>query len=262
MTTGKPRGLWITGNWKMNHGPLATKAFFQDIKSTWRSCAGLHSVLFIPSISLSAGVEYVRAAGLECSIGAQNIHWEPSGAFTGELSAPLLKEIGIDWALVGHSERRQFFGETNESAGKRTLAALKANMQVMLCIGETKAERQAEKTFEVLKAQLDGGLLQDCAPYLDGRLLLAYEPVWAIGTGLTASPDQAEEAHKNIRDYLWKRFGIEAAGRTPILYGGSVTPQNAKEIFSKPNVDGGLIGGASLKTDSFLALRMIGESVV
>jgi triosephosphate isomerase len=177
----------------------------------------------------------------------------------------MLQEIGVTSVLVGHSERRQYFGETDEGVRKRAEGLLAQGLRVVLCIGETRAEREAGKTHEVLERQLAGGLpgaKQGSSPYLDGRLVLAYEPVWAIGTGLTASPEQAEEAHQMIRKFLWDRLGMEPSGRTPVLYGGSVTPDNIRALLSCPNIDGGLIGGASLKPDSYLAMLEIAGSLL
>ncbi|OFZ72685.1 MAG: triose-phosphate isomerase, partial [Bdellovibrionales bacterium RIFOXYD1_FULL_44_7] len=183
--------------------------------------------------------------------------WEKAGAFTGELSGPMLKEIGLDLVLVGHSERRQYFGETDETVRKRSESLLDQGLNVILCIGETKTERESGQTQAILQKQLKGAFPENgkgATRFLDGRLVIAYEPVWAIGTGLTATPQQAEEAHQIIRKYLWDNFGLEASGKTPILYGGSVTPDNAKTLLACPNIDGALVGGASLKPDNFLAL--------
>lgn len=247
----------------MNHTPSQTQAFFNSLKSSWSQKSSsstqkafgqgsLEALLFPSFISLESAQR--ESKGISIQIGAQNAHFEKSGAFTGEVSAPMLQELGIKWALVGHSERRQFFGETSESAGKRCLGLLTQNMKVMLCVGELKSERESGQTKKVLEAQLSHGLPQGIEPYLDGRLVLAYEPVWAIGTGLTASPEQAEEAHQIIRRWLWDRYGMESSGRTRILYGGSVTPENCDSLLKCPNVDGALVGGASLKHESFLTL--------
>ena len=256
----KPRGVTVAGNWKMNHGPKATVEFLTSLQS--RIDPGVQAALkkseicagvFVPAVSLQAAQENRGSL----FIGAQNAHWEKAGAFTGELSAPLLQELGIHWALVGHSERRQYFGETDESVRKRSESLLAQGMRVVLCIGETRSEREANQTEEVLSRQIDGAFPSPgvgASAYLDGRLILAYEPVWAIGTGLTASPEQAEEAHAFIRSRLAHRFSVEAASKTSILYGGSVTPDNFKQLLACPNVDGGLVGGASLKPESYNAL--------
>lgn len=253
----KPRGIWIAGNWKMNHGPKAAARFFSELgeelevlpKETTRKAT--HLILFPPAISIPSALE--SSVGLPVSIGAQNAHWEKSGAFTGELSGPLLQETGVNWVLVGHSERRQYFGETDETCRKRTESLLQQGLKVILCVGETREQRESNQTFDVVGRQLGSVLTPTLAPYLDGRLLIAYEPVWAIGTGLTATPSQAEEVHAFVRTRL-REITPAAAERTPILYGGSVTPENFRELLSCPNVDGGLVGGASLKAKSFVGL--------
>lgn len=268
MTT-KPRGVLIAGNWKMNHGLTATRSFFEEISKHKLSAGALAGLsagtlrawAFPPVVSLQEALSGARKAGFGFSIGAQNVHWEKSGAFTGEVSGPMMSEIGITRALTGHSERRQYFGETNETAKKRSLSLLEQSFQVVLCVGETRKEREENRTFSVLKEQLTVGLdlaERKMTPFMDGRLIIAYEPVWAIGTGLTATPEQAEEAQQMIRKFIWDSFGIEAAGRTPILYGGSVTPENADSLLKQPNIDGALVGGASLKPASFATLLEAG----
>jgi triosephosphate isomerase len=252
----KPRGVLIAGNWKMNHGQAETEAFFASLGALPKA-KGLDVALFPPATSLGLAVARAKLSGVH--IGAQNLHWERSGAFTGELSAAHLLEIGVRYALVAHSERRQYFGETDESARRRVEGAILNGMRPILCVGETRAEREAGQTASVLLRQLKGALPDSSArAYLDGRLVIAYEPVWAIGTGLTAKPEQAEEAHQIIRKDLWDRFGLEAAGKTQILYGGSVTPANVEALLSCANIDGALVGGASLKADSFRALVTAG----
>jgi triosephosphate isomerase len=189
------------------------------------------------------------AAGSRLGLAAQNVHWEASGAFTGEVSAAMLVELGIGWVIVGHSERRTLFGETDRTARDRARAAQRAGLTVIYCIGETLAEREGGRTFSVLESQTDGlGALDP------DRLVVAYEPVWAIGTGRTASPEQAEEAHAFVRSCLERAFSAPAATALRVLYGGSLKPSNARELLSQPDVDGGLIGGASLDVDSFSAI--------
>jgi len=210
-----------------------------------------------PFLSLERALAAAKGGNFPVAVAAQNVHWEKSGAFTGEVSGTMVREIGIQSCLVGHSERRQYFGETDETARKRTESLLEQGFEVILCVGETRAEREAGKTEDVVTRQLDAALPsegQGAARFLDGRLIIAYEPVWAIGTGLTATPEQAQEAHRVIRSLLRKRFGDPASDLTPILYGGSVTPQNADSLLSSPDIDGALVGGASLKPESFLAL--------
>lgn len=260
----KPRGILLAGNWKMNKSPRETAAFLKDVSDGARKNLPLELihrpvrfVCFPPSVSLSEAQSHSGELALPIEFGAQNAHFEKSGAFTGEISGPMLQEMGVRWVLVGHSERRALFGETSESAGKRCLSLLQQGFNVMLCVGETRAEREGGKTAVVLHAQLQHGLPASPSgieEFLDGRLVIAYEPVWAIGTGLTATPEQAEETHQVIRKWLWDRFGMEASARTPILYGGSVTPDTIQALLSCANIDGALVGGASIKVDSYLAL--------
>jgi triosephosphate isomerase len=259
----------IAGNWKMNHTAAETAAFFGRLAELWSKApleaearsslkkGSLGALLFPPMLSLAAAVEHAEGAPFAIEVGAQNVHWEKKGAFTGEVSGPMIAELGLRWALVGHSERRQYFGETDETVRKRAESLLAQGFQVMMCIGETRAEREAGQTAAVLTRQLAGALPaagQGAAAYLDGRLVIAYEPVWAIGTGLTATPAQAQEAHALVRGLLRERFGAEAADITPLLYGGSVTPENVDSLLACPDVDGALVGGASLKPEGFLAL--------
>ena len=279
----KPRGVYVAGNWKMNHGPAAARGFIDSLAGLGfpsdrvrRASGGraLQSAVLAPAVSLEAARAAVAEHGWSdlLRVGAQNAHFEAAGAFTGELSAPLLKEIGIELALVGHSERRQYYGETDESAGRRTASLLAQGFEVILCIGETRTEREAGQTETVLSRQL-GGAFRAAQVWMQGRgiefspthwarLTLAYEPVWAIGTGLTATPEQAQEAHRFIRQ--WLRQPSEASPVPPsettaILYGGSVNPANVAELFSVPHVDGGLVGGASLEVESFVQLLQAGR---
>jgi triosephosphate isomerase (TIM) len=209
----------IVGNWKMFFGPEP------------EALVGLDAVVCPPYTRLAACVE----TGLRTF--AQNVHWAPEGAFTGEISPPMLLALGVRGSLVGHSERRQYFGETDAGVARRTHAALEAGLEVIACVGETLAQREAGETEDVLRRQVS---VLEAHP----RLVLAYEPVWAIGTGLTATPEQAQEAHAFIRSLL----------DVPVLYGGSVKPDNAEGLLSQPDVDGALVGGASLDVDSFRAI--------
>ncbi len=253
------RGTIIAGNWKMNHTRATTRQFGEAVRLGWKSVLSektraaisnqkLAPLIFPPFLAIDEAKSALN--GTPVAIGAQNVHFEEKGAFTGEISGLMLKEIGIDWTLVGHSERRQYFGETDESVRKRTESHLRQGFQVVFCYGETRSEREDGRTQSILERQLSNGLPAEW----NERLVLAYEPVWAIGTGLTASPEQAEEAHAFSRDLLIERYGREAAAKTKILYGGSVTPENGAGLLSQPNVDGGLVGGASLKAESFLQL--------
>jgi triosephosphate isomerase len=253
------RGVLIAGNWKMNHGRKAASDFAAAVKAGWSSALSektrsaissgrLGAHVFPPFLSIEGAK--TAFAGTPVTVGAQNVHFEEKGAFTGEISGAMLKEIGVDWTLVAHSERRQYFGETDESAKKRAESHLRQGFTVVFCYGETLSEREADRTELVIDRQLSLGLPDAWSE----RLVLAYEPVWAIGTGVTATPEQAEEAHALSRRILVERYGAENAAKTKILYGGSVTPENVRGLLAKPNVDGGLVGGASLKPESFLAL--------
>ena len=188
--------------------------------------------------------------GSNIGLGAQNVHWAEKGAFTGEISAAMLKELGVQYVVIGHSERRQYFGETDETVNKRTKAALAAGLKPIVCVGETLAEREAGATTKVVERQVRVGLAGLHSADWD-QLVLAYEPVWAIGTGKTATTAQAQEVHAFIRKLLAELAGAEAAAKLRIQYGGSMKPENAKELISQPDIDGGLIGGASLEAKSF-----------
>lgn len=250
----------------MNFGPEATENFFSDIKNRLSEIPSakiplvfqpgkLEVCIYPPFLSLEATLKATQNFPIPVGVGAQNAHWDKSGAFTGEISGPMLKESSISRVLVGHSERRQFFGETDATARKRTESLLEQGFRVILCIGESRAQREAGQTEAVLLRQLESVLeapSQGAAKFLNGQLILAYEPIWAIGTGLTATPAQAEEAHQLIRKFLWDHFGLQAAGQTLILYGGSVTPENLSSLLDCSNVDGALVGGASLKPENWV----------
>ena len=219
--------MLVAGNWKMFKGTSETLAFFDAFETP----SGVEVVVCPPFTSLSL------AAGRGIPVYAQNVHWAPEGAFTGEISAPMLLELGVEGALVGHSERRQFFGETDETVRRRCEAALEAGLRVIACVGETEAEREAGETEAVLTRQVSAIPRHDA-------LVLAYEPVWAIGTGKTATPELAQAAHQLIKDLH----------PTRVLYGGSVKPENAAELMAQPAIDGALVGGASLEPGSFAAI--------
>ena len=187
------------------------------------------------------------------SLGAQNMHFEASGAYTGEISADMLQALSVEYVILGHSERREYFGETDALVNKKTLAALAAGLKPIVCVGETLEEREADQTMDVIKTQIEGGLAGVGADAADA-LVIAYEPVWAIGTGKTATPEMAEEVHAGIRGMLAAMIGEEAADKVRILYGGSMKPTNADDLLAQTNIDGGLIGGAALKADSFASL--------
>jgi triosephosphate isomerase (TIM) len=241
----------IAGNWKMHKGPDAARRFCREFAQVVP--AGSRTlVLFPPAISLSV----VRAALAEhrIHVGVQNIHWEGQGAFTGETSAPMAREAGADFALVGHSERRHVFGETDEETARKVAAARDAGLTPVLCVGETIQERRAGRLEEVILRQLDAGL-GGLQPSDVAGCLIAYEPVWAIGTGETATPEDAADAHGRLRARLQQRVG-DAANAIPILYGGSVKPDNAGDLLAADHVDGLLVGGASLDPRDFAKIAM------
>jgi triosephosphate isomerase (TIM) len=227
----------IAGNWKMFKGPAETAEFCLGLRET--QFEGVDVVVCPPYVSLAVAVQLL--AGTEIAVAAQNVHWELEGAFTGEISATMLREIGVYGAIVGHSERRQVFGETDETVATRAKTALEAGLFVIACVGETEDERDRGTTEDVLRRQVS--VLE-----ADDNLVVAYEPVWAIGTGKTATPELAQEAHAFVKSLL----------DVPVLYGGSVKPENAAELLAQPDVDGALVGGASLDLDSFVAICRAG----
>ena len=242
---------FIAGNWKLNHGPTPTARFFADFLSLLPVQDGLRVAFFPPALSLAAALEATSGRD-DIELGVQNVYWEASGAFTGEISAPLAGEAGATLGLVGHSERRHVFGETDEDAARKVTALLDAGLTAILCVGETIEEREAGQEHIVVERQLGTGIADLDEAALD-RFAVAYEPVWAIGTGRTASPADAAAMHRHIRALLTRRFGADAAG-IPILYGGSVKPDNAAELLAATDVGGLLVGGASLDPASFAAI--------
>ena len=224
------------------------KALVQALKDLVKDVTNVEIVVCPPFISLHAVKDVL--AGSRIELGAQNVYWEKSGAFTGEVSAPMLKSVGCAYVIIGHSERRTYFAETDETVNKRIFAALAEGLKPIVCVGETLEERESGKTFEVIKRQIEGGLANLSVEQM-ASVVIAYEPVWAIGTGRTATPAQAQEVHAFIRKLLNDIFGQTTAEATRIQYGGSVKPDNAAELMSQPDIDGALVGGASLKADSF-----------
>ena len=224
------------------------KALVQALKDLVKDVTNVEIVVCPPFISLHAVKDVL--AGSCIGLGAQNVYWEKSGAFTGEVSAPMLKSVGCAYVIIGHSERRTYFAETDETVNKRIFAALAEGLKPIVCVGETLEERESGKTFEVIKRQIEGGLANLSVEQM-ASVVIAYEPVWAIGTGRTATPAQAQEVHAFIRKLLNDIFGQTTAEATRIQYGGSVKPDNAAELMSQPDIDGALVGGASLKADSF-----------
>ena len=247
----QPRRLFIAGNWKMNKNVAEAVALADDLKRELAGVAGVDVLVVPPFTALFPVAETLR--GSMIALGAQNLHWEKFGAYTGEVNGPMLREVGCTHVIIGHSERRQFFGETDESVNKRLKAALAAGLKPIVCIGETLAQRDAGQVNAVLTDQVTNGLAGLIADQMS-TVTLAYEPVWAIGTGRNATPAQAQEAHVIVRAQLRKLFGAMIADATRIQYGGSVKPDNAKELMSQPDVDGALVGGASLDSKSFVAI--------
>ena len=235
----------------MNMTPSQTKAFITELIPMVSEMNGCDIVLCVPYVDIAAARE--AASGTNIHVGAENVHFAESGAYTGEISTEMLREVGCEYVIVGHSERRRYFGETDETVNLRAKAALTAGFKVILCLGEVKEERLAGITNEVLTRQTRLALAGVTREELN-NVILAYEPSWAIGTGLTATPEQADEACREIRTVVSELYGNEAAENIRIQYGGSMNETNAAELLSKENVDGGLIGGASLKTDKFTAI--------
>lgn len=248
------RRLLIAGNWKMNTDLTAATGLAGDIVRGWRQRAvanGLQTALCPPFVNLPAVGEVV--SGSSICLGAQNMSDRPSGAFTGEVSASMLKAVGCDLVILGHSERRQYFGETDESVSAKCVVAQKAGLRPIICVGEHLHEREEGREEVVVEAQIQGSL-SGATPGGDAAPVIAYEPVWAIGTGHTATPEQAQAMHSFIRRRLVAMWGADRAAETQILYGGSMKPDNAAELLAMPDIDGGLIGGASLDANSFLAI--------
>ncbi len=243
----------VAGNWKMNLNLDEGLKFAGLIDKYFKeNPAKKTEVILCPPFIHLAGVADKLKHG-KIAVGAQNCASEASGAFTGEISAFMVKSTGAEYVIIGHSERRSFFNEDDKILNKKTLLALNCGLKVIFCCGEVKKEREEAKHFIIVKRQLEEGLFTLSSEEMN-KVVIAYEPVWAIGTGLTATPEQAQEMHKYIRDLVKEKYGNDCAKNLPILYGGSCKPSNAAEIFSKPDVDGGLIGGASLKKEDFIAI--------
>ena len=240
----------IPGNWKMNKTPSEAKALVTELIPLVKD-ANCDVVVGVPAVNFAAVAEVIK--GTNIKLGAQNMHWKESGAYTGELSAAMLKECGVEYVILGHSERRQYFGETDATVNLRTLAAVKAGLTPIICVGEKKEEREAGYTNALVSYQtliaLAGLTAEEVA-----NVVIAYEPVWAIGTGKTPTAQDVEDVHAAVRKVLAKKLGRANANKMRILYGGSVKPSNAKEFLSLPDVDGALIGGASLKVEDFMAI--------
>lgn len=240
----------IAGNWKMNKTPSEAKELLNSIAPLVKD-ADCEVIACVPYVDLCTAIETVK--GTNIKIGAENCHWAESGAYTGEISTGMLKELGVEYVVLGHSERRQYFGETDETVNKRTKAALAAGLKPIVCVGELLWERECNITEEVIARQIKLDLFDVSAEDVK-KTIIAYEPVWAIGTGKTATADQAEEVCAFIRATLAKLYGQDVADAVTIQYGGSMNDGNAAELLSKTNVDGGLIGGASLVAEKFAAI--------
>lgn len=237
----------IAGNWKMNKTPIEAAELINEMKPLVKD-ADCDVLLCVPYVDLQYAIDATKGSNIK--IGAENVHWAESGAFTGEISANMLKAIGIEYVIIGHSERRQYFGETNDTVALRVRAALDAGLKVILCVGETLEEREKNITFEVISTQTKIALASVSEEELKD-VIIAYEPVWAIGTGKTATSEQANEVNNYIRGLIAELYSIEAANAFVVQYGGSMNPSNAAELLAQDDIDGGLIGGASLKSADF-----------
>lgn len=240
----------VAGNWKMNLTPSEAKKFAASLLPL-NSVKYTHIALCVPAIDIPAVTKALKNSHL--AVGAQNCHFEEKGAFTGEVSVPMLRDLNVKYVIIGHSERRQYFGETDETVNKKALAALAGGLRPIICVGETQEQRDAGVTEEVIKLQIKLAI-KGMTPAQIRRITVAYEPIWAIGTGKTATPEDAEAVCKFIRATLRSFFGARVARSVSILYGGSMNEKNAKALMQQPDIDGGLIGGASLKADAFTAI--------
>jgi triosephosphate isomerase len=241
----------IAGNWKMNKTSVEAGDLVRKIAYAVVDVKDRDIVVAPPFTALFALNDIIR--GTNIALAAQNMHWEDKGAFTGEISAEMLLDLGCKYVIIGHSERRQYFGETDETVNKKLRQALNKGLLPIVCVGETLNEREAGKANEVIERQITGALKGVTAAEMQ-KVVIAYEPVWAIGTGKTASPEQANEIHGFIRKKIEIAYGKEVAGAVRIQYGGSVTPENVSSLMAMPDIDGALVGGASLKPESFAAL--------
>lgn len=246
----------MAGNWKLNKTKQEAEALAGDIAAGARDVKDVEIVLCPVYTALDSVGRTI--AGTALKLGAQDVYWQESGAFTGEVSSTMLKDAGCVFVIVGHSERRQFFGESNETVNQKVKAVLQEGLTPIMCVGETLPEREAGRVEAVVSDHVKGGLAGLTAEEI-GRVVIAYEPVWAIGTGKTATPEQAQEVHELIRGLLRELAGAEVAERVRIQYGGSVKPDNVKSLMSQKDIDGALVGGASLKADAFLSLVKFNE---
>ena len=253
------RRFLIAGNWKMNCGPYDAAELLEGLKDKKAEVDEQVDVLVCPPfVSIGMAVNYLHDTDIQ--VGAQNLHFEENGAFTGEISGSMLAESGCNYVIIGHSERRQYFGETDTTVNKRAHKALEHKLAPIICVGESLDQRKSEKHFELVKNQVTAALFDvSDEDILD--VVIAYEPIWAIGTGETATPEQAQEMHEHIRKIIAELYSQDTADQINILYGGSMKPANAQELLSQSDVDGGLIGGASLDADSFSEIITIAEEL-
>ena len=242
---------FICGNWKMHMTVPEALELVDAVIARVATLDGVEVGVAPPYTALFAVSK--RVLGTKVRLAAQNVHFEPKGAFTGEISVPMLKDVGCQYAIVGHSERRQYFGETDAACADKLAALHAGGLRAIYCVGETLEQRDAGRALEVVTTQLLGGLAA-LEPDAVAEQVIAYEPVWAIGTGRTATPDQAQQVHEHLRAELMRRYGAEVAGRMRIQYGGSMKPSNAQELLGQGDIDGGLIGGAALKAEDFAAI--------
>jgi len=245
---GNMRRPLIAGNWKMNKNSAESIKLVSELREMVSDVSDVEIVVAPPFTALGSVEATIKDSNIFLS--AQNTFWQEIGAFTGEISPSMLKDVGCQYTIIGHSERRQYFAETNETVNKRLQAALKASLTPIVCIGETLEEREAGKTLAVIEQQVREGLNGLSSEEME-KVVIAYEPVWAIGTGKTATPDQAQEVHKFIRDQIAQIFGEGVAENIRVLYGGSVKPDNIDQLMAQKDIDGALVGGASLKAESF-----------
>jgi triosephosphate isomerase (TIM) len=241
----------VAGNWKMNKNAEETEDLINELIQKLPTDSDAQIIIAPTFVNLASAVDHTEFT--EIQVAAQNMHQAEGGAFTGEISADMLKSIGVDIVIIGHSERRAYFHETDALLANKVETALKHDMKIIFCFGEELKDRNSNSHFNIVEGQLRDGLF-NLPESAWANIILAYEPVWAIGTGETATPEQAQEMHEFIRETIRKQYGSTVAEDVSILYGGSVKPDNAREIFSKPDVDGGLIGGAALKSDDFVAI--------
>ena len=251
------RTPFIAGNWKMFKTVQEATAFVTDLRAAVKDATGVQVVVGPPFTAIHAAAQAARGSNIEVS--AQDLHWEKQGAFTGEISAAMIKEAGAAYVIIGHSERRQLFGETDAIVNRKVQSAIAQGLTPIMCIGETLEERERNETLLILDRQIKGGLDGVTADQV-GAMVVAYEPVWAIGTGRVATSAQAGEAHAHIRTRLRQWFGGDAADRCRVIYGGSVKPDNIRDLIAEPDVDGALVGGASLEVKSFADIVKGSES--